>query len=153
MNNIFLNNDPLLYNINSKQNLLSNQDFNVVPYYKYSNDNNISLYDYIGELNKKMTKLDNKEIIALNENSEYLRLNNELQLEIQKEVISLISSKLNIKQNVIDNIKKQMSIIDSTITSIKKSERDNLEALNDYMSNYSHLTFDEYKRIKNNDKQ
>ena len=63
--------------------------------------------------------------------------------------MSLVKIKLNNIPNATENIKKQLEIIDNAEKQIKKLEKQNMAELNDYMQNYSNLTFDEYKKLKN----
>lgn len=63
--------------------------------------------------------------------------------------MNLVKGKLNSYPIIVDNVKKQMNVIKNISAETKESERQNMSELNDYMKNYSHLTFDEYKKIKN----
>jgi hypothetical protein len=68
---------------------------------------------------------------------------------IQGEIMGLVKLKLNNYPTVGDNVKKQIEIIEDTEKKIKKVEKQNMNELNDYIQNYSNLTFDEYKKLKN----
>ena len=105
--------------------------------------------DWIGELDKVMKNLDTSTVEMLNSNQEFVALNGQLQGMVQSEIMSLVKIKLNNIPNATDNIKKQLEIIDNTEKQIKKVEKQNIAELNDYMQNYSNLTFDEYKKLKN----
>lgn len=105
--------------------------------------------DWIGELDKVMKNLDTSTVEMLNSNQEFVALNGQLQGMVQSEIMSLVKIKLNNIPNATDNIKKQLEIIDNTEKQIKKVEKQNMAELNDYMQNYSNLTFDEYKKLKN----
>lgn len=105
--------------------------------------------DWIGDLDKMMKNLDNTTAEQLNNNQEFVSLNNQLQSLIQGEIMSLVKMKLNNYPNVGENVKKQMDIIEETEKQIKKVEKQNMSELNDYIQNYSNLTFDEYKKLKN----
>ena len=107
--------------------------------------------DWIGELDKVMKNLDTSTVEMLNSNQEFVALNGQLQGMIQSEIMSLVKIKLNNVSNVTENVKKQLEIIDDTERQIKKVEKQNMAELNDYMQNYSNLTFDEYKKLKNKD--
>jgi hypothetical protein len=104
--------------------------------------------DWIGELDKMMKNLDNTTVEQLNNNQEFVSLNNQLQSMIQGEIMSLVKLKLNNYPTVGDNVKKQIEIIEDTEKKIKKVEKQNMNELNDYIQNYSNLTFDEYKKLK-----
>lgn len=105
--------------------------------------------DWIGELDKIMKNLDSSTAEQLNNNQEFVSLNNQLQSMIQGEIMSLVKMKLNNYPNVGENVKKQIEIIEETEKQIKKVEKQNMNELNDYIQNYSNLTFDEYKKLKN----
>ena len=105
--------------------------------------------DWIGELDKIMKNLDSSTAEQLNNNQEFVSLNNQLQSMIQGEIMSLVKLKLNNYPTVGDNVKKQIEIIEDTEKKIKKVEKQNMNELNDYIQNYSNLTFDEYKKLKN----
>ena len=105
--------------------------------------------DWIGELDKVMNNLDTSTVEMLNSNQEFVALNGQLQGMVQSEIMSLVKIKLNNIPNATDNIKKQLEIIDNTEKQIKIVEKQNMAELNDYMQNYSNLTFDEYKKLKN----
>lgn len=105
--------------------------------------------DWIGELDKIMKNLDSSTAEQLNNNQEFVSLNNQLQSMIQGEIMSLVKMKLNNYPTVGDNVKKQLEIIEDTEKQIKKVEKQSMSELNDYIQNYSNLTFDEYKKLKN----
>ena len=141
MNNIFLNNDPLLY-----QNKYPEQPMQYPPleYYKMP-----ASHDYLGELDKELKQLDSNIIEKLNNDLKFQQLNQSLQITIQEELLGIVRNKLNNIPLVVDNIKKQIDIIQDVKNQTKEVERQSMMELNDYMLNYSHLTFDEYKRLKN----
>lgn len=105
--------------------------------------------DWVGELDKTMKSLDNTAIELLNSNTEFSNLNAQLQSVIQGELISLVKININTNQGAVDNIKKQIEIMNNTTQQVKNDEKQNMNELNDYLKNYSHLTFNEYKRLKN----
>lgn len=154
MNNIFLNNDPLLYN--SQQPNTNTQNLNDLYQNMYRqqiiNDfqqrSTMSQADFIGDLDKKLKALDNDVLTQLNDNQQFTELNSQLQSCVQQEIMNLVKFKLNTNQAIIDNIKKQQELIQQVEQNVKSEERQSMNELNDYMRNYSHLTFDEYKKIK-----
>ena len=105
--------------------------------------------DWLGELDKTLKNLDGSTVENLNGNYEFSTLNGQLQGLIQSELMSLVKIKINGNPNAVDNIKKQMDLIKTTTNKIQQEEKQNLSELNDYMKNYSHLTFDEYRKLKN----
>lgn len=152
-NNIFLNQDPLLYG-SSQQNPVPIPDFNSIPlrsqYYEpYRNDSQLSK-DWLGELNGALKELDSVAAGRLSENDEFTSLNATLQSIIQEELLNIIRMKMNSSSIVVDNVKKQLNIIKNVTNEVKNSEKESIQEMNDYLKNYSHLTFDEYRKLKNN---
>lgn len=144
MNNIFVNQpDPLL---NGKA---------VLPYppqmmqYYQQNVNDYISKDWLGELDNLTKNLSEDELAALGKNSEYTRLSTEIQQNIQNEIMVIIKNKLNSRGDIIENVKKQMYIINEVKEQTNNEQRKSMAELNDYLKNYSHLTFNQYKNIKN----
>lgn len=148
MNNIFLNNDPLLYSSKTSQDYPPQ-----IPMEYYRMREQIPVKDYLGDLDKELKSLDQQILESLNENSKFVQLNQSLQATVQDEMLSLVRNKLNVNPGVVDNIKQQLDIINETRNRTKEVERQNMYELNDYMQNYSHLTFDEYRKLKNGENE
>ena len=105
--------------------------------------------DYIGELdgiNKKMGDVGVSELMS---NPEYVKLSKELQEIIQNEILMSIKWRINMNPTAVKNIERQMDIIKETNNNLENEQRRNILELNDYVKNYSNITFDEYKRLKN----
>lgn len=140
MNNFFLNQpDPLLHNgmyENIPQSILLQQ---VQP----------QLKDNIGELDEALKSLSQTSLERLSQNQRFTELNNDFQTIVQQELLSLIRNKLNINPKIQDNIKEQLNIIGETKRNIEQEKEASINEMNDYMNNYAHLTFDEYRRMKN----
>ena len=105
--------------------------------------------DWLGELDSITKGLTEDEINKLSQNVEYMRLSSELNQTIQNELMLLIKGNLNNRPDISDNIKKQIFLIKEIQEETNSEQRKNMAELNDYMKNYSHLTFNEYKNIKN----
>jgi ethanolamine ammonia-lyase large subunit len=105
--------------------------------------------DYLGELDTITREIDEDIAETLNADIEYIKLNGELQYLIQEEVIKNIKWKINSNPDAVSKMERLKDII----TSAKKEKTDennrNLMELNDYIKNYSDLTFNEYKQLKN----
>ena len=147
MNNIFLPNDPLLYNSPSTQML--QQEFQQKMEQKYNDylmRNMQNIPDRLSELDSKMKSLDSQVLEKLNEDIEFNELNQTLQATIQAELMMLIKQKLNTNQEALKNIERQLVIIKNIESKINEDERKNISELNDYLKNYSNMTFDEYKK-------
>lgn len=110
---------------------------------------NLTPKDWLGDLDNMMKGLDNDTVDLLNQNTDFTVLNSQLQTLIQNELMLLVKYKINANEGAIDNIKKQLNIMQSMSKQVKEQEKQNFNDLNDYMKNYSHLTFDEYRRLKN----
>ena len=104
--------------------------------------------EWLSDLDNAMKGLDSESSAILNNDSEFVDLNSQLQSMIQGEIMSLVKVRLNSYPNAVDNIKKQLDMIKNVKYKVQENERKNMNELNDYMKNYSHLTFDEYRKIK-----
>ena len=105
--------------------------------------------DWVGDLDKAMIELDSTTAELLNSDSDFSTLSVQLQSLINMELIDLVKIKINTNEKAVDNIKRQMDIMKNTTQKVKEEEKQNFNDLNDYLKNYSHLTFDEYRKIKN----
>ena len=140
MNNFFLNqSDPLLQNgiyENIPQSVILQQ---MQPQFK----------DNIGELDDALKSLSPSALERLTQDQKFSTLNNEFQTIVQQELLSLIKNKLNMNPKIQNNVKEQLSIIEETKRNIEREKEASINEMNDYMNNYAHLTFDEYRRMKN----
>ena len=127
MNNFFVNQDPLLGQTPVQQ-------MNPILYQQLQQMN---IKDNIGELDKLLKDLSPAV------------LNSEFQANVQQELLALVRAKLNSNPSVVDNIKEQMEIIEGAKRAVESEKEESISEMNDYMKNYSHLTFDDYKKMKN----
>jgi hypothetical protein len=137
MNNIFLNNDPLLAQPTQQY----------VPQFM-TNEAMMIPKDWLGELDRTLKNLEPSVLEQLNGNEEFVALHGTVQNTIQEELMNLVKNKLNLSSPIIENVKRQLTIIKDVSNKTKEIERQSMSELSDYMKNYSHLTFDEYKKIK-----
>lgn len=150
MNNIFLPNDPLLFNSPNTQML--QQEFQQKMEQKYNDylmRNMQSVPDKLSELDNKMKSLDTEVSEQLKEDAEFNDLHQTLQAAIQTELMLLIKQKLNTNPDTLKNIERQLVIIKNIESKVNENERKNISELNDYLKNYSNMTFDDYKKLKN----
>jgi hypothetical protein len=150
MNNIFLPNDPLLFNSPNTQML--QQEFQQKMEQKYNDYLMRSMQnipDKLSELDSKMKSIDPQVAEKIKEDLEFNELNQSLQSTIQAELMLLIKQKLNTNPEALKNIDRQLVIIKNIESKVNEDERKNLSELNDYLKNYSNMTFDEYKKLKN----
>ena len=104
--------------------------------------------DYIGMLDERLRGLTETERKLLNEDGAFNTLNNTFNVLVQKEIMNLIRTKLNSDGGVVDNINQQMEIINRVSLGVKEQERQNLSMMNDYITNYSNISFAEYQAMR-----
>ena len=141
MNNFFLNQpDPLLQNgmyENIPNPILLQQ---IQPH---------QFKDNVKELDDALKSLSPSMVERLSQDSKFSILNAEFQNIVQQELLLLVRNKLNMNPKIQNNIQEQLSIIEETKRNIEKEKESSINEMNDYMNNYAHLTFDEYRRMKN----
>lgn len=141
MNNFFLNQpDPLLQNgmyENIPNPILLQQ---IQPQ---------QFKDNIKELDDALKSLSPSMVERLSQDSKFSVLNAEFQNIVQQELLLLVRNKLNMNPKIQNNVQEQLSIIEETKRNIEKEKESSINEMNDYMNNYAHLTFDEYRRMKN----
>lgn len=143
MNNFFLNQpDPLLHNgmyENIPNPILFQQMQQQQQQFK----------DNVGELDEALKALTPSMAERLSQDQKFSELNTEFQTIVQQELLLLVRNKLNMNPKIQNNIKEQLGIIEETKRTIEKEKEASINEMNDYMNNYAHLTFDEYRRMKN----
>ena len=115
---------------------------------KISNNN----IDSLLIINKHMSQILKwkKEDVALSLNSdvEYLKINDDLQKMIQEEMMRSVKIKINSNPDAITKMERLKSLISTAKKQKSDEERKILADMNDYVKNYSDLTFEEYKQLK-----
>ena len=109
----------------------------------------MNIKDNIGELDKLLKDLSPAVLNKISTNERFNKLNSEFQANVQQELLALVRVKLNSNPSVVDNIKEQMEIIEGAKRAVESEKEESISEMNDYMKNYSHLTFDDYKKMKN----
>lgn len=137
MNNFFLNQDPLL----------SAQQYETQAPMMFQQQMH-SMKDTVGELDRTLKGLSQNVLNKLNENANFNNLNASFQNNVQQELLSLVKNRLNMDPNVINNVNELLKIINDVKKEVESEKEESLNEMNDYMKNYSHLTFDEYKKMK-----
>ena len=141
MNNFFLNQpDPLLNN-GVYENIPNPILFQQIQQQQFK--------DNIGELDEALKALTPSMSERLSQDKKFSELNTEFQTIVQQELLLLVRNKLNMNPRIKNNIKEQLDIIEETKKNIEKEKEASINEMNDYMNNYAHLTFDEYRRMKN----
>lgn len=159
MNNfVFGSGDPLLYG-----NTITRPDYVSEPDIKKQLDNMMMQYqqlqqskqqevntqkDWVGDFDNMLKGLDPDIANALSENQEFVQLNSALQNEIQNEIMQSIKWKLNNRQDVVYNIKKMNEIIESHTKIKANKDKQQMAEITEYLQNYSDMTFNEYKQLK-----
>lgn len=105
--------------------------------------------DYLGELDNLTREIDPEIAETLSSDLEYNKLHTELQILIQDEMLRNVKWKINNNPDAISKMDKLKDIIMSAKKEKNEEQNRNLMELNDYIKNYSDLTFNEYKQLKN----
>lgn len=106
--------------------------------------------DSLGELDNLLKHVNTPVSEVLLKDAEYVELNNAIQQYIQEELMKTVRWKINSNPEAVQKIDRLKALIQNTIKEYESEERRNMQELNDYIKNYSNITFDEYKKIKNN---
>jgi Fe-S cluster assembly scaffold protein SufB len=79
---------------------------------------------------------------------EFVQLNNIVQQDIQTEIMSSIKWKINGRQDTVQRVQRMMDIIESHNRVKEQEDKKNIADIADYIQNYSDMTFNEYKKLK-----
>lgn len=159
MNNFVFSQDPLLYtSLMARQNpqneaeirqqlndaLIQYQTLNQPPQQPQIQNGK----DYLGEIDKMLGELDEDMALTLSADAEYLKLQDDLQKMIQEEMFKSIRWKINSNPKAISKMDRIKELI--AIAKKNKTDEDRriMADINDYVKNYSDLTFEEYKQLK-----
>ena len=104
--------------------------------------------DYLGELDNILMNLDENDIQLLNQDPEFVELNSNIQHIIQSEIVNSIKWKINNNPEVSSKVGRLKTIINNIKKEREAEQRRSMNELNDYIQNYSDMTFNEYKKIK-----
>lgn len=158
MNNfVFGSADPLLYS-----NIVPRQEYNepdikkqldtVMMQYQQLQQNrqteSINTKDWLGDFDKALKSLDSEVAESLSTDQEFAQLNAMVQQDIQDEIMVTIKWKLNNKQETVQRVKRMMDIIDNYNRTKDNENKKNLSEIADYIQNYSDMTFNDYKKLK-----
>jgi hypothetical protein len=158
MNNFVFSQDPLLYSTTIPQHQPTDMDI------KRQLDTVMAQYqamqqkppvqqeyteDYIGDLDNLIKNLDQTTSQMISSNEEFMMLNNDIQIAIQTEIMNNVKSKLNSNPEIISKVKRLKNIIKDVKEQQDNENRKSMNELNDYIKNYSDMTFNEYKQLKN----
>ena len=161
MNNFVFSQDPLLYNVGQVPQYIPQNDMDI----KRQLDTVLAQYqalqqkqaptppeqhveDHLGVLDEMVRTSDPAIIEMLNTNQEFVQINNWIQQMIQTEIMKSVKHTLNSNPEVISKISRAKDIIREVKVTQETEDRRSLNELNDYMTNYSDMTFNEYKQFK-----
>lgn len=164
MNNFVFSQDPLLCTtLANRQNIQSEFDVKkqleemLIQYQNLSQQQQQEMpsvhtkqqtRDYLGEIDDMMRDLDEDILLVLNGDVEYLKINEDLQKMIQDEMMRSVKIKINSNPDAITKMERLKLLISTAKKQKSDEERKILADMNDYVKNYSDLTFEEYKQLK-----
>ena len=153
MNNYIFSQDPLLFQRPLQSSMDDGQlrlqlEQAMQQYQNLQQPQQPQTKDHLGELDNMMKGLDADIAQMLLEDNEYMTINNDLQAMIQEEIMKSIRWKINSNQSAIQKIDRLKEIIRNANKEREIEEKRNMQELNDYIKNYSNMTFDEYKKLK-----
>ena len=161
MNNFVFSQDPLLYtSLMARQNpqneaelrqqlneaLIQYQSMNQPPQPQQTQMS--SEKDYLGEIDRMVSELDEDVILSLTADAEYLKLQDDLQKMIQEEMMRNVKWKINANPDAINKMSRLKELIVAAKKTKSDEDRKVMADINDYIKNYSDLTFEEYKQLK-----
>ena len=157
MNNFVFSQDPILYNstippYQQDPGEIKKQLDVVMAQYQQLQQNKQEPtphgIDYLGELDGILMNLEDSDIQLLNQDPEFVELNNSIQHIIQSEIVNSIKWKINNNPEVSSKVGRLKTIINNIKKEREAEQRRSMNELNDYIQNYSDMTFNEYKKIK-----
>jgi hypothetical protein len=110
--------------------------------------NEPSQKDYVGEFDRILKGLDPSVAESLMTNEEFVQLNASVQQDIQNEIMNSIKWKLNGRPETIQRVQRMMDIIENYNRDKAQEDKRNVAEIADYIQNYSDMTFNEYKKLK-----
>lgn len=104
--------------------------------------------DYLGEIDCLVKDLDEEVVLTLNSDVEYLKINEDLQKMIQEELMKSVKTKINSNPDAISKMERLKELISGAQKMKTDADKKTMADINDYIKNYSDLTFEEYKQLK-----
>jgi hypothetical protein len=161
MNNFVFSQDPLLYatSLTNRQTPQTEYDLKrqldeaMAQYQTLSQMSQVppkptAPKDYLGEIDEMVRGLDEDVALTLNSDVEYLKINQEIQSMIQGEMMRSVRVKINSNPDAVNKMNRLKEMISSAQRNKTNEDRKVMADINDYIKNYSDLTFDEYKQLK-----
>lgn len=156
MNNFVFSQDPLLYSTTLPQYQPQDVDIKkqldtVMAQYQMMQQKQHPeppIEDHIGNLDNIVKNLDPAVTTILESDAEFIQINAWIQQMIQNEIMKSVKMKLNTNQDVIMKVNRAKELIQQAKNTQDNEDRKSLNELNDYITNYSDMTFNEYKQLK-----
>lgn len=160
MNNFVFSQDPLLYNATQPQYYPQNDmdikrqldtvlaQYQALQQKQPPREPEPQVEDHLGILDDMVRDLDPAVIEALNCNQEFVQINGWIQQMIQMEIMKSVKHSLNTNSEVVTKISRAKDIIREVKIAQEAEDRRSMNELNDYITNYSDMTFNEYKQFK-----
>ena len=159
MNNFVFSQDPLLYNTSHPYTPQNDMDIKrqldtVMAQYQALQQKQAptppepQIEDHLGILDEMIRTSDPAIIETLNTNQEFVQINEWIQQMIQMEIMKSVKHSLNTNQDIVNKINRAKEIIREVKINQETEARRSLNELNDYITNYSDMTFNEYKQFK-----
>lgn len=160
MNNFVFSQDPLLYtSLMARQNPQNEAELRqqlneaIIQYQAMNQPSQPQAQpqvekDYLGEVDKMVSELDEDIVLVLSADAEYLKLQDDLQKMIQEEMMRSIRWKINSNPKAISKMDRLKELIVAAKKNKSDEDRRIMADINDYVKNYSDLTFEEYKQLK-----
>lgn len=160
MNNFVFSQDPLLYSSIINRQMPQNEidmkkqldeamaQYQALTQQPQAPQPSTQTKDYLGEIDNLVNGLDEDVVLTLTADAEYLKLQDDLQKMIQEEMFKTIKWKINSNPVAINKMDRIKELI--VVAKKNKSDEDRkiMADINDYVKNYSDLTFNEYKQLK-----
>lgn len=163
MNNFVFSQDPLLYtSMLNKQNPQAEEEMRrqlneaIIQYQSLNQQppqpttTSTQTKDYLGEIDKMISELDENVASTLSSDVEFIKLQEDIQKIIQEEMMKSIKWKVNSNTTAINKMERIKELITTAKKEKLNEDRKIMADINDYVKNYSDLTFDEYKKLKQN---
>jgi hypothetical protein len=159
MNNFVFSQDPLLYtalanrqNPQSEYEVKRQLDEAMAQYQALSQAPQVPQKpqpkDYLGEIDEMVRTLDDDVALSLTSDVEYLKLNDDIQKMIQEEMMRSVKWKINSNPDAVNKMSRLKELIVAAQKVKNDEDRKVMADINDYIKNYSDLTFEEYKQLK-----
>lgn len=157
MNNFVFGSDPLLYSSSmprpdyiGEPDIKRQLDVLTQQYQQLQQSKSAETpqHDWLGEFDKTLKELEPELVETISSDQEFVQLNALIQQDIQSEIMSTIKWRLNGNSSVTQRIKRLMDIITYYKQNKVNEDKKNISELNDYIQNYSDMTFNEYKKMK-----